>query len=144
MNKKFFQKGFWFLFLHIVLWLGMIVLVLIVTLYGFAKTNWVVIIIGSISIILLCSEIGYMMYHVQFQEDKICTVGDLMYPKTERIQYKTEIFYSDIKDIEIVYTNKNSKNKNFSGTSGGHYAPKTYFEFTLHDDKKERLLILNH
>lgn len=143
MNKKVFQKGFGFLLSRFFV-VGTILLCLMIVIEGFSRENWYMIVIGILSSIVLIFEMGYMLYFIHFQDDKIYTKGDLLYPKTDRIQYKAEIFYSDIKDIKIVYSSQNSKNKNSSGLRGNYHYPKTYFEFILKNDKKERLLILNH
>lgn len=140
MEKKFFQRGISFA-LCIIVAVGVLLLGLGLGIYGIIIRNWLILIITLCPIVLgLYGAIQVLGYHIHFQTERIFTTGDVVLPKTEKIQNKVEIFYRDIKDVRLIYSSTNSKDKYISRSLG----PNTYFEFSLHDDKKARLLILNH
>lgn len=92
-------------------------------------------------VFLLYASIRFLLcFRIHLRKSNIITYGDGL-PKFEKIQYKTIVDYVNIKNIAIVASDKNSKNKRIqlkwiSGT-----IPKKYLEFTLMNDKKERICI---
>ena len=140
MDKKFFQRGASFTF-GILVALGIILLGLGMGIYGIIIGNWIIVSIMLCSIgVGIYGAIYLMGYHIHFQTDRIFTTGDVLVSEKEKIQHRAEIFYVDIQDVKLIYSSNNSKNKSLLRS----LSPNTYFEFILKNDKKERLLILNH
>ena len=140
MDKKFFQRGASFTFCILVA-LGIILLGLGMGIYGIIIGNWIIVSIMLCPIgIGIYGSIYFMGYHIHFQTDRIFTTGDVLVSEKEKIQHRAEIFYVDIQDVKLIYSSNNSKNKSLLRS----LSPNTYFEFILKNDKKERLLILNH
>lgn len=74
------------------------------------------------------------------KSNHIYKCSDLL-PQNERIQYKCIINYSEINNIEIIASNKNSKNKTIKLKFISSSMPKKYLEFALISGKKERICI---
>ncbi len=98
---------------------------------------------------LLAISIGFLTYtsirfllgfKIHLRKEDIATFGDGL-PKFEKIQYKCFVKYIDIKNINIVASEKNSKNKKINLKWISSSMPKKYLEFTLIDDKKELICI---
>lgn len=79
--------------------------------------------------------IYYLYYQVDFLDEVIFTKGNML-GLFRPVQYKTEIKYSEIEDIRLVLSTKNSKNESCRVK-----APHYYFEFVLKNGKTKRLLI---
>lgn len=140
MDKKFFQRGASFTFCILVV-LGIILLGLGFAIYAILIGNWFTVIIMAYTIgVGVYGSIYLMGYHIHFQTDRIFTAGDVAVSEKEKLQHRAEIFYVDIQDVKLIYSSNNSKNKRLLRS----LSPNTYFEFILKNDKKERLLILNH
>ena len=77
----------------------------------------------------------YLYYRVDFLDDKIFTKGE-MKGLIKPVQFKTEIKYSEIEDIKLVLSTKNSK-KESCRVKAPHY----YFEFVLKNGRTKWLLI---
>ena len=60
---------------------------------------------------------------------------------SERIQFPDEIICADIKDIKLIYANKNSKQKKIGSASLGNLQPKLYLEIILSSNKVKWLLV---
>lgn len=92
--------------------------------------------------------VGFMLYvitanvynRVIFFEDKFIVTGQL-YGKKDRTQFREEILYSDISDIKMVYSNKNSKKKYSENVFLGTLNPKLYYEFILKNGKSKWIAI---
>ena len=74
------------------------------------------------------SLISIMYYRIVFLDDRILVTGELGKNCT---QYKDEILYNDIKNISVIYANKNSKKEPIRNLSFSRLRPKLYFEFEL-------------
>ena len=77
---------------------------------------------------------------IHLRKEDIATFGDGL-PKFEKIQYKCFVKYKDIKNISILASEKNSKNKRIQLKWVSSSMPKKYLEFTLINGKKERMCI---
>ena len=107
-KKRFFQKGS----LHIAYVLIMSV-TLVVFIYFLVKsiqdaewTGFACFLIGSIILIGAIISKSYM--HIKLDDKKIFASGELIAP-FERVQYKTQIMYNEILDLEIIYGGFNSR-----------------------------------
>ncbi len=94
-------------------------------------------------IFLLYTSIRFLLcFKIHLRKEDIYTFGDML-PKFEKIQYKCKIKYIDIQNISIIASEKNSKNKKIQLKWVSSSMPKKYLEFTLVNNKKERMCI-NH
>ena len=78
---------------------------------------------------------------IHMNKDAIKMYGDGSF-KFERIQFKTNIMYKDIKSVKIIFSDKNSLNKPIHTYWPAAMSPKKYLEFTLMNDRKKRLCII--
>lgn len=83
-----------------------------------------------------------LCFKISLKQDSILTCGDGL-PKFEKIQYRCEIKYTDIQNVSIVASEKNSKNQRIQLRWVSSYMPKKYLEFMLIDGQKKRMCI-NH
>lgn len=83
---------------------------------------------------LLCA------FKIHLRQEDIATFGDGL-PKIEKIQYKTFIKYSDIKNIAIIASEKDSRDKKIQAKWVSSSIPKKYLEFTLINEQKRRMCI---
>ena len=99
------------------------------------------ILILLVTLFLLFTSIRFLLgFKIHLRKEDIATFGDGL-PKFEKIQYKCFVKYIDIKNINIVASEKNSKNKIINLKWISSSMPKKYLEFTLIDDEKERICI---
>ena len=92
-------------------------------------------------IFLLYTSIRFMLaFKIHLRKDNIATFGDGL-PKFEKIQYKCFVKYTDIQNIAIVASEKNSKNHRIQLRFVSSSMPKKYLEFTLINGKKNRMCI---
>lgn len=77
---------------------------------------------------------------IHLRKNDIATFGDGL-PKFEKIQYKCFVKYTDIQNIAIVASEKNSKNQRIQLRWVSSSMPKKYLEFTLINGKKSRMCI---
>lgn len=79
-------------------------------------------------------------FKIHLRKDDIATFGDGL-PKIEKIQYRTFVKYVDIKSIEIIASEKDSRNKKIRARWISSSMPKKYLEFTLVNGQKRRMCI---
>ena len=92
-------------------------------------------------IFLLYSSIRFLLaFKIHLRKEDIATFGDGL-PKFEKIQYKCFVKYTDIQNIAIVASEKNSKNHRIQLRFVSSSMPKKYLEFTLINGKKNRMCI---
>lgn len=139
MKKTFYQINarsiFPFVSLLFLIALG--VYAIVVSLCGESPERfWV----GLIPIgVAVYSAITYLYYRVEFLDDKLITLGDIN-GTIGQTQYKVEIKYSEIEDVRLVFSNKNSKKKSYN-IATSNIAPKMYFEFLLKSGKTKWICI---
>lgn len=93
------------------------------------------------TIFLLFTSIRFLLcLKISLRKEKIYTFGDLL-PKFEKVQYKCCIEYREIQNVSIIVSEKDSKNQVIKLKWGSSYIAKKYLEFTLNNDKKERVCI---
>ncbi len=86
---------------------------------------------------LLYTSIRFLLcVKIHLRKNDIATFGDGL-PKSEKVQYKCIINYLDIKNVAIVASEKNSRNKKIDLRWVSSSMPKKYLEFTLINDKKQ-------
>ena len=73
-------------------------------------------------------------YRIILLDDRIHATGEFGNSEV-KTQFKDDVYYCDIADIRLVYVNKNSKKKGFSGPSYGNMRPRMFFEFILNNGK---------
>lgn len=71
---------------------------------------WLIIFL-LVSIMAICEMIVYFSYNIKIFEQAIYTKGEFRLFKSDRIQYKIQINYTDIEDIKIISSTRNSKNQ---------------------------------
>ena len=100
------------------------------------------------SFLLLCG-ILFVLYtffrmllacKITLKEIEIYKCGDGL-PKFEKIQYKCSIIYADIKNISIIASSNDSKNKKIQLKWVSSSVTKKYFEIELINGKKQRIWI---
>lgn len=62
--------------------------------------------------------------------------------KKNRIQYYSEVRYSDISDIDIIWTNKDSQGKTIRSAMMSSYVEKPYLAITIHNGKTINFFIM--
>lgn len=93
------------------------------------------------TIFLLCTSIRFLLcLKISLRKDDIYTFGDLL-PKFEKVQYKCRVKYSEIQNISLIISNKDSKNQDIQLRWTSSNVQKKYLEFTLMNEKKERVCI---
>lgn len=141
MQKKFLQLHLGFIFLQLFISIFLVSGIAIFV-YGSRLCNWFIILVGVIWSLF----IGYQMYImcsyiIIFDDEVIKTNGDRQ-PKLNKIQYGITIKYEDILNIKVISSSKDSKNETIKAKMLSKMAPKTYFEISTKDGRKERLFIL--
>ena len=143
MKKTFYQ-------LHIGIFVGFCVILVVVmmSMYlivegisgGITSKDDVTYIVSGICVILLMaySFITAFWYRIVCLDDQIKIIGHRG-PKADRIQFDDIILYSDIVDIKIILTEKNSKKKPIRTVINP--APKLFYEFLLNSGKTKWLFI---
>lgn len=63
-----------------------------------------------ISILIYEFQIGWYVGYIKFNKEYLYVPGDIMF-KLNRLQYRTKVFYNDIKAIEFKACDGNSKGK---------------------------------
>lgn len=101
----------------------------------FLATLALIFLVYTITRLLIC-------FKISLKQNFILTCGDGL-PKYEKIQYRCLIKYSEILNVAIIASEKNSLNKKISLKWTSSSMPKKYLEFTLINGKKERMCI-NH
>ena len=104
-----------------------------------SKDNLLEIILGVIVItFMIYSFISGLLYRVKFLEESINIIG-YRGSKVDKIQFDDIILYSEIIDIKIILTEKNSKKKSVDTLYPS--APKLFFEFLLNNGKTKWLFV---
>lgn len=90
---------------------------------------------------LLYTSIRFLLaLKIHLRKEDIATFGDML-PKFEKIQYKCLVKYTEIKNISIIASEKNSLNKNIQLKFVSSAMPKKYFAFELINGKTKRICI---
>ena len=143
MKKTFYQ-------LHIGIFVGFCVILVVVmmSMYlivegisgGITSKDDVTYIVSGICVILLMaySFITAFWYRIVCLDNQIKIIGHRG-PKADRTQFDDIILYSDIVDIKIILTEKNSKKKPIRTVINP--APKLFYEFLLNSGKTKWLFI---
>lgn len=97
------------------------------------------------SIILFRVFLRFEHNNIYIKNGKIYMNDDWL-RKKEKIQYRSEVFISDIRSIDIIWTSKNSLNRHIDGRTLGSIAPKAYISFKQNNGEIVNMLILymNH
>lgn len=103
------------------------------------KEESILIIIATI--FLLYTSVRFLLgLKIHLRKNDIATFGDGL-PKFEKIQYICFVKYTDIQNIAIVASEKNSKNQRIQLRWISSSMPKKYLEFSLINGKKSRMCI---
>lgn len=113
--KRFYPNS-WTIWLLRVTYLSILVLIVVCGIIGFIdkllSPYWLILFI--IGIVLLIFEFITIISHcIVLTEDGIFTKGEFRLSKKEKIQRKIKIEYSDIEDIKIISSTKNSQNSSY-------------------------------
>lgn len=118
------------------------IIIFILGLNGNFKIETYTIPLMIIAIIFLTfNSIRFLYASLIFLNKKSLFKPNDMLPKYERIQFKCIINYKDIKKVCIIASEKNSKNKKITYKWISSNITKKFLEFTLNDDKIERIWI---
>lgn len=95
--------------------------------------------------LMLDSTIRFILYRIEFYEDRLFTSGTkyivTFSDRKFRTQHKTEIFYADIESIGVLYVNKNSRKRTMPLNSTGGLRANLFYTFTLKNGKTKWLYI---
>ncbi len=142
-KKVFFQLHLGFMFLLFVFSIFICIGVFAIVM-GIIERNVFMILLGAIPLGLTGVQMTQLIYNrIVFYDDYIHAVGDLL-PKKERIQFEDKIEYSQIINVRIISSGKNSQKKYIKAKSMSSNTPKTYFEFTLKSGKTRWIFIFYH
>lgn len=93
-----------------------------------------------IAIYFAYSFFSIAYYRIILFSDRIHATGEFGNSEV-KTQFKDDVYYCDIADIRLVYINKNSKKKGFSGPAYGNLRPRMFFEFVLNNGKTKWIYI---
>ena len=146
MKKRIFiplSVGFILLNLFLeALTVGAIILFVLGIVDPLPNTNGVDVVFILIAMIFLAySSIRILLsFKIHLRRLDIATFGDGL-PKFEKIQHKCSINYEEIKNIAIIASENDSKNHRIQFRWVSSSMAKKYLEFTLINEKKERMCI---
>ena len=94
--------------------------------------------------ILIFQTIRFILaLKISFKDEYLITYGDML-PKREKVQYKTIVVYNEIESIQILPSEKDSRNRRIQTMWISSLAPKKYLEFTLINKKKKSRMCINY
>lgn len=143
MKKSFFPHSFtWVLYLLFIATLTVGSIIMTIFALISSRINYLSLITGIIAFIFLSYQLYVMIvsYKINLDDKTIYSNGD-KFQKIEKVQYKCSINFSEISDIKIISSSKNSLNKQIQLRWISSTLPKKYLEFTLFNGQKERIWI---
>ena len=146
MKKTFFTSniGIWALLLICIIFLFLGVFAIVSTITTNLQPYILFLGCGIAGIIisaLWIYEIYCEIYnHVIFYDNKIIITGEKT-PTNSRTQFQDEIIISQIKDVRIIISNKNSKKEHINLSSEKNEPRIPYFEFEMENGEKKWMLI---
>ena len=159
MKRTFFQTNIFFQFFVFIFFVGFIVyqgltFKILYLIISFVKIHDYSSLLERILVLLLCELMSVILFRVflRFEHNNIhikkgkIYMNDDWLRKKEKIQYRSEVFISDIQSIDIIWTSKNSLNGHIDGRTLGSIAPKAYISFKKNSGEIVNMFILymNH
>lgn len=141
MKKSFFPHSFtWILYLLLIT--SFIALAIFSMITSFISSNYLISIVSFLTFVFLTYQLYVMIvsYKISINDKAIYTSGD-KFQKIEKVQYPCSVNFSEISDIKIIASPKNSLNKQIQLRWISSTLPKKYLEFTLLDGQKKRIWI---
>lgn len=135
MKKTFYQLhiGMFFSCLFCLLFIGLGIFFIVIEILNRA---FILIPVGIFPIVLATGTlVGGLYYRIIFCEEKILVTGELPILGDGRTQFKDEILYSEIEQINAIYVNKDSRKRSLKATTMGALRPRLYFEFVMRNKK---------
>lgn len=143
MKKSFFPRSFtWILYILLITSFIALAIFSIISSLTSNAINYIILIVSILVFVFLTYQLYVMIvsYKIIINDKAIYTSGD-KFQKIEKVQYFCSVNFSEISDIKIIASPKNSLNKQIQLRWISSTLPKKYLEFTLLDGQKKRIWI---